>query len=98
MSQPTAPANRAQRIEHTVRTALDPTLVEVIDESARHAGHAGARQGGETHYNLTIVSRNFYGLSRIARTRIVNDLLAGEFDLGLHALSLVLRTPEESLS
>lgn len=65
------------------------------DESGRHAGHAGARPGGETHYRLRLVSTSFAGLSRVARQRLVYDALREEFDTGLHALSLDLKTPEE---
>ncbi len=89
---------RAGRMEQVLRTALNPSVLEVIDESGRHAGHAGARDGGETHYALTIVSQTFSGLNRIARSRMVNDLLANEFNSGLHAVSLLLRSPDERLS
>lgn len=66
------------------------------DESAKHVGHAGARPGGETHYRLTLVSAAFDGLSRVARQRLVYGALREEFDTGLHALSLDLRTPSEA--
>lgn len=65
------------------------------DDSSKHAGHAGARPGGETHYRLRLVSTAFAGLSRVARQRLVYDALREEFDTGLHALSLDLKTPEE---
>ena len=61
-----------------------------------HAGHAGARPGGETHYQVTLVSTAFEGLSRIARQRLVYAALREEFDTGLHALSLDLKTPGEA--
>jgi stress-induced morphogen len=86
---------RADRIEAIVRDQLDPTLVMVEDESARHAGHAGAQPGGETHYNVLVVAPAFAGQTRVARSRTVHALLAAEFAAGLHALSLTLRTPEE---
>lgn len=66
------------------------------DESAKHVGHAGARPGGETHYRLTLVSAAFDGLSRVARQRLVYGALGEEFDTGLHALSLDLKTPSEA--
>ena len=62
---------------------------------ARHAGHAGAAPGGETHYRVLMVSGDFRGQSRLARSRRVHAALGGEFAAGLHALSLNLRTPEE---
>lgn len=86
---------RAERIRDTLQTALAPASVEVVDDSARHAGHSGAQPGGETHYSVLAVSPKFTGLSRVARHRLVNQALSHEFGGGLHALSLVLRTPEE---
>lgn len=75
--------------------AFRPDLLQIDDESARHAGHAGARPGGETHYAVTLVSSAFRGTPRVARARAVHQALAAEFGQGLHALSLTLRTPEE---
>lgn len=88
--------NRAARIHALLQAALDPVAAEVQDDSGSHAGHSGARAGGETHYNVLVVSPRFEGLNRVARHRLVNAALAPEFDLGLHALSLVLRTPGEA--
>lgn len=88
--------NRAARIRSALLARLSPTSIEVEDESARHAGHAGAVAGGETHYNVLLVSAAFEGLGRVARHRLVNEALAEEFSGGLHALSLVLRTPAEA--
>lgn len=59
-----------------------------------HAGHAGARPGGETHYNLAMHAAAFEGLSRVARQRLVYAALREEFDTGLHALTLDLKTAE----
>lgn len=72
-----------------------PVGLAVDDDSARHAGHSGAKAGGETHYNVVLVSRAFQGMNRVARHRAVTEALSDEFAGGLHALSLVLRTPEE---
>lgn len=83
-------------MENLLRERLSPLDFAVDDESARHAGHAGARPGGETHYRLRLVSAVFEGLSRVARQRLVYDLLAAEFSTGLHALSLELKTPAEA--
>ncbi|GAM97532.1 cell division protein BolA [alpha proteobacterium U9-1i] len=87
---------RASRIEAAVEAGFAPHEMLLIDESAKHAGHAGARPGGETHYRLRVVSTVFDGLSRVARQRLVNEALAGEFASGLHALSLELKSPEEA--
>jgi stress-induced morphogen len=86
---------RAARLEAALTAAFSPVLLRVHDDSARHAGHAGAQPGGETHYNVLLVSAAFQGMPRVARSRAVHDVLAQEFAGGLHALSLTLRTPEE---
>ena len=86
---------RAERIRALVSAALAPVLLDVQDDSAQHAGHAGAAPGGETHYSVLVVSDRFVGQGRVARHRMVNAALEGEFAQGLHALALTLRTPEE---
>ena len=86
---------RAERIRRLLTEAFQPTRLEVIDDSAKHAGHAGAAPGGETHFSVLIVSERFSGLSAVSRHRAVNGALAAEFDLGLHALSQTTRTPDE---
>ncbi len=73
-----------------------PRSIVVEDQSAQHEGHAGARPGGETHYRVTLVSTAFDGLSRVARQRLVYQALGEEFETGLHALSLDLKTPSEA--
>ncbi|GBR70828.1 BolA family protein [Gluconobacter kanchanaburiensis] len=86
-------SSRRERIAEILQRELSPTHLEIQDDSARHAHHAGARALGgaeETHFNIAITSARFDGLNRIARHRLVNDLLAEEFHSGLHALSLVL--------
>lgn len=88
--------SRASRIENLVKERFAPRSYELIDDSAKHAGHAGARPGGETHYRLRIVSEAFAGLSRVARQRLVHETLRDEFDTGLHALSLELKGPDEA--
>lgn len=87
--------SRAERIRTALEAAFAPAEVTVTDDSARHAGHAGARPGGETHYSVAVVSPAFAGQSRVARSRAVHEALAGEFTTGLHALALRLLTPEE---
>ena len=88
--------DRTARIRTALEAALSPAQVEVVDDSARHAGHSGAAAGGQTHYNVLVVSPQFAGQNRVARHRLVNQALGQEFASGLHALSLVLRTPDEA--
>ena len=87
--------SRHSRIVDILVQAFAPQHLEVEDDSARHAGHAGAGPRGETHFNVSMVAAAFEGMSRVARSRAVNDALAGEFTGGLHALSLTLRAPSE---
>jgi BolA protein len=87
---------RADRIRRALEARFPPAEVAVRDDSARHAGHAGAAPGGETHYHVLVVSPAFEGLSRVARSRAVHEALAEEFASGLHALALTLRTPAEA--
>jgi BolA family transcriptional regulator, general stress-responsive regulator len=83
----------------TIREKLErrfaPTRLDIVDESCRHAGHAGARPEGETHFAVTIVSSAFAGLGRVARQRLVNETLAEEIGSPVHALSLTTLTPDE---
>ena len=85
-----------ERIVARLTAALDPILLDVVDESDRHAGHAGAREGGGTHYRVRVVSAKFDRHSRIERHRLVYGLLTEEFADGLHALALVAKAPGES--
>lgn len=75
-------------------SVLDPEKIEIVDESARHAGHEGAKSGGG-HYLLTIVSRKFSGKSALARHRLVYDALQEMMHKNIHALSVKAYTPEE---
>ena len=75
---------------------LAPQALEVIDESHLHAGRAGARPEGETHFRLDVVSAAFNGKSRVERHRMVNALLDEAFKRGLHALAVRARTPAEA--
>ncbi len=88
--------NRAERIRAALEAALTPESLEIHDDSASHAGHSGARPGGETHYDARIVSARFAGLSRVQRQRLVNAALAAEFAAGLHAFSMTLKAPGEA--
>ena len=86
---------RATRLHTLLTAAFTPARLEVVDDSAKHAGHAGATAGGETHYSVLIVSDRFEGQGRVARHRLVHAVLDPEFEGGLHALALTLRTPAE---
>ena len=85
----------AETIRQKLTERFSPTRLVVVDESHRHAGHAGARPGGETHFSVTITSAGFAGLGRVARQRLVYDALKAELAAGLHALSLVTLAPDE---
>lgn len=74
---------------------LQPSSLSVTDESHQHAGHAGWREGGETHFRIDIVSEAFAGKSRVERHRLVNAALAEAFERGLHALAIKAKAPGE---
>lgn len=76
-------------------SALAPLALELIDDSAKHAGHEGARSGGG-HYNLSITSQAFAGLSTLARHRLVYQTLGDLMQGKIHALSIIARAPNES--
>ncbi|XP_028756592.1 protein BOLA1, chloroplastic-like [Neltuma alba] len=90
--------SRANRIKTKLQSALEATVLEVEDVSYQHAGHAAMKgtSGQETHFNLKIVSPKFDGQSLVKRHRMVYDLLADELQSGLHALSIVAKTPQET--
>jgi BolA protein len=85
----------AARITEKLETRLAPTRLAVHDESHLHEGHAGWRPEGESHFRIEIVSEAFAGLGRLARHRLVHDVLAEELR-SLHALQVRARTPEEA--
>jgi BolA protein len=85
----------AASIHAKLTAGLAPTALSVEDESHLHAGHAGARPSGESHFAVRIVAAAFAGRSRVDRQRMVYALLTDEFGAGLHALRLVTLTPEE---
>ena len=75
--------------------ALSPTRLELLDESAKHAGHAGAAPGGSTHWKLTIVSAAFAGQSTVARHRLIYQALGELMQHPIHALAISARAPGE---
>ena len=85
----------ADAIRKNLEAAFSPQRLEVVDDSDRHHGHAGAREGGESHFNVVIVSSAFQGLSRVERQRRVNAALKDQFAAGLHALSIRASAPGE---
>lgn len=84
-------------ITEKLRRAFTPMSLRVEDESHRHAGHAGHRPGGETHYRLYIVAEAFRGKSRLERHRMVNAALADELAGGVHALAIHAAAPDEGM-
>jgi BolA protein len=85
----------ANAIDNKLRARFAPARLSIEDESSRHRGHAGHREGGESHFRVEIVSVAFEGHSRIARQRLVYQALKDELDAGLHALALTTLTPAE---
>ena len=85
----------AQRIEAKLTRAFSPLTLKVVDESHRHAGHAGAKPEGETHFHVTLVAEQFAGMSRIQRHQTVHRVLKEELAGPVHALSLTLSAPGE---
>jgi BolA family transcriptional regulator, general stress-responsive regulator len=83
----------ATEIRAAIERELAPTSLEIFDDSARHAGHAGAREGG--HFRVTLVSAAFEGRPQLERHRLVYAAVAPLMGRGIHALNIVARTPEE---
>jgi len=86
----------ARRLHEKLEAAFAPLDLVIEDESSRHAGHSGARAGGESHFRVRIVSLAFAGLSRVERQRRVYAAVADEIAGGLHALALTTLTPDEA--
>lgn len=89
-----APATRPDRIRTMLAEALAPSVLELADESALHAGHAGAASGGG-HYRLRIVSEKFEGLKLVMRHRLVYDAVHTMMHTEIHALAITALTPSE---
>ena len=85
----------ANAIDNKLRTRFAPLRLSVEDESSKHRGHAGYREGGGTHFKVEIVSAAFEGKNRVARQRLVYDALSAELAGGVHALALKTLTPAE---
>ena len=87
----------SQLITEKLTEAFAPQSLKVVDESHQHAGHAGHREGGETHFRVYIVSKAFQGKSRLDRHRLINAALAAELAGGVHALAIHAAAPGEGL-
>jgi BolA protein len=85
----------AQAIRDKLTMAFQPQQLDVVDDSAKHAGHAGAPEGGESHFNVVIISDAFKGRSRIQRQRDVYTVLSEELAGPVHAFSLKAFAPGE---
>ena len=85
----------ADLITQKLTEAFTPQSLKVVDESHQHAGHAGHRPGGETHYRVYIVSDAFKGKTRLQRHRMINETLTGELAGGVHALAIHAAAPGE---
>ncbi|KAK9266257.1 hypothetical protein L1049_028040 [Liquidambar formosana] len=95
----TALLSRANRMKIKLQSTLEASILEIEDVSYQHAGHAAVKDSanaGETHFNVKIVSPKFDGQSLVKRHRMVYDVLADELRSGLHALSIVAKTPQEA--
>lgn len=85
----------AERIERKLTDRFSPSRLSIEDDSHKHAGHAGYREGGETHFRVEIVAQDFAGLSRVARQRLVYEALEEELEERVHALQLKTLAPDE---
>ncbi len=85
----------AKIIEEKLNDAFSPVKLTVIDESHLHAGHAGARPEGESHFRVELVSNKFEGMSRVMRQRAVYQVLAQEMASDIHALALDVKSPDD---
>ena len=85
--------DRVAELRRLLERELSPAALEIIDDSAQHAGHAGAREGG--HFRVAIVASSFRGRSQLERHRLVYAAVASLIGHGVHALSIVARSPDE---
>jgi BolA protein len=80
--------SKQEQIETRLRAAFEPRVLEVVDDSESHRGHAGFQEGGESHFNVAIRADAFKGMSRVARHRAIHGALGPELIGSIHALSL----------
>jgi BolA protein len=86
---------RTDLIKSRLQESLNPQHLELVNESAKHRGHAGDDDSGESHFKLKVVSSRFEGLGRIDRHRLVHQVLGQELNSAIHALSITALTPAE---
>ncbi|HWA60750.1 MAG TPA: BolA family protein [Caulobacteraceae bacterium] len=85
----------SEAMKRKLAAAFSPTRLEIVDDSSRHAGHAGAREGGESHFTVTLQAAAFAGVGRVQRQRMVHAALAEELAGPVHALSVKALAPGE---
>lgn len=85
----------SDRINNKLTKQLSIFKLEVEDDSDKHAGHAGYIEGGETHFNIKVISQDFKGKSKVIRHKMIYKILQEEMDERIHALSIIALTPEE---
>lgn len=88
----------AEEIRLRLEAALSPSRLEIVDDSARHRGHAGARPEGETHFSVLVVSSAFAGRSRVERQRLVHEAVRDLLRERVHAFSVRALTPDEAVA
>lgn len=86
-------AGVAERVREKLEAAFAPERLDITDDSARHAGHSGAREGGESHFTVALVAPAFAHKSRVERQRMVHEVLAEELAGPVHALSVTALAP-----
>ncbi len=86
----------ADKLREKLTAAFAPQHLDIIDESHLHEGHAGAREGGESHFRVLMTAQAFNGVSRVARQRAVMDVLKDELAGPVHALALKLKATDEA--
>jgi BolA protein len=87
----------AATIRDRLEQALRPSRLEVVDESHLHAGHSHQARAGESHFRVLVVSPEFAGKSRVARHRLINELLADQLATKVHALAIHAYAPDEAV-
>ncbi|MFD2206916.1 BolA family protein [Kiloniella antarctica] len=87
-----------ETIDDKLRAGLSPKNLVVVDDSHQHVGHAGHREGGESHFSVIVVSEKFAGITRVNRQRMVHELLKDELVSTIHALQIKANTPDEVAS